>query len=486
MADLLEMSARYIDTGVADGSVNRVTLELSEIADRVAMVESFSHVVAFETDDGLVLFDTSLEAFGLRATAELRRWSGQPIHTIVYTHGHADHVGGARPLINEARDRNLPRPQVVGHELIPERFDRYDLTNGYNAIVNARQFRGMGMLGAGDESRPLFPTQWVRPSITYRDQMQLHIGGLDIELHHGKGETDDHTWAWLPDRRAACVGDFFTWVFPNAGNPQKVQRYPLEWARTLREIAAHNPELVLPAHGLPIAGAARIRTVLDDVATALEHLVSETLLLMNDGATLDQIIQTVRVPAGLLDKPYLQPTYDEPSFVIRNIWRLYGGWYDGNPSRLKPPADHALALEMVALVGGIQPLVRKALELRSEGRLDLAAHFIELAYLASPDDRDVHKARARIYKERRYEELSLMAQGIFGYAARESERRLEVLDEQAAAAEANDAGAAPDGNPEGAPSSDGETAPTEGARDGNGAAPASEPSAGSARRRWRR
>ena len=38
---------------------------------------------------------------------------------------------------------------------------------------------------------------------------------------------------------------------------------------------------------------------------------------------------------------YLRAIYDEPEFIIHNIWRLYGGWYDGNPSRLKPAPDAA-------------------------------------------------------------------------------------------------------------------------------------------------
>ena len=65
---------------------------------------------------------------------------------------------------------------------------------------------------------------------------------MRFELHHGRGETDDHAWVWVPSLRAACVGDFFIWVFPNAGNPQKVQRYPREWATTLRPIAAKGPD----------------------------------------------------------------------------------------------------------------------------------------------------------------------------------------------------------------------------------------------------
>ena len=70
-------------------------------------------------------------------------------------------------------------------------------------------------------------------------------------------------------------GDFLIWNFPNAGNPQKVQRYPIEWAAALREMIGHGPELLLPAHGLPIEGDERIARVLDDIATALEDLVDE-------------------------------------------------------------------------------------------------------------------------------------------------------------------------------------------------------------------
>lgn len=51
-----------------------------------------------------------------------------------------------------------------------------------------------------------------------------------------------------------CSGDFLIWHFPNADNPQKVQRYPDRWARALREMIARSLELLVPAHGLPIEG----------------------------------------------------------------------------------------------------------------------------------------------------------------------------------------------------------------------------------------
>ena len=186
---------------------------------------------------------------------------------------------------------------------------------------------------------------------------------------------------------------------------------------------AMEPELYLPAHGLPIEGRERIAGVLDDVAIALEGLVRDVLHLMNEGARLDDIVHTVRVPAELLAKPYLRPTYDEPEFVVRNIWRLYGGWWDGNPANVKPAADADIAAEVAALAGGAGRLADRARELAATD-VRLACHLVEWAVQAAPDDRDVHAARAEVYRLRRSGELSLMSKGIFGTAAAESEARL--------------------------------------------------------------
>ena len=428
MADLLGLSARFIDEGVYEGpgSVNRVTGELSEVADGIAVIEAFSHVVSFATDEGLVLFDTSLEAFGESVVKSLRSWKPLPFHTIAYTHGHIDHVGGAAALVEDAERRGDRPPRVVGHEALPDRFARYRRTNGYNAVINARQFggsRNVGKIGAmGPASGQAFgPERWISPDTTFRDRLELRVGDVDLELRHSKGETDDHLWAWLPKQRAICAGDFVTWVFPNAGNPQKVQRYPLEWAVALREMAGQDAELLLPAHGLPVGGRDRVRSVLLDLAGALEFLVGESLERMNAGERLDTLLHEVRLDDAVLDKPYLRPVYDEPEFVVRNVWRLYGGWYDGNPAHLKPAREVALAHEVASLAGGATALAKRGQELAASGDLRLACELVEWAGLAAPDDPTVHGIRAEVYLKRRKQELSLMSKGIYADAARRSQ-----------------------------------------------------------------
>jgi alkyl sulfatase BDS1-like metallo-beta-lactamase superfamily hydrolase len=221
----------------------------------------------------------------------------------------------------------------------------------------------------------------------------------------------------MPDARVVLTGDLFIWASPNCGNPQKVQRYPKDWARALREMAGLGAEILLPGHGLPILGAERVRDALSDSAELLEILHDETLAMMNAGATLDEIVHTVRAPDRLLERPYLRPVYDEPEFVVRNVWRLYGGWYDGNPARLKPPPDASLAAEVAAFAGSAEALARRALEVADGGDLRLAAQLTEWAAAADPDDRTAREALADIYRRRVDAESSTMAKGIFRWAA---------------------------------------------------------------------
>jgi glyoxylase-like metal-dependent hydrolase (beta-lactamase superfamily II) len=417
MADLLALSSRVIDSGDVDEPTNRVTNELSEVADGLAVVESFSHSVVLDAGDGLVAFDASHERTGSDVVAAIQGWSDTPVSHLVYTHGHADHVGGSPAFAAAYGDMT-----VVGHRNVDTRFDRYRYTNDWNVLINARQFGGVrGDFGMGGEAPDFIPPETARPNLVVDDHATIAVGDRTIQLHHARGETDDHLWAWMPEERWAFVGDFVIWNFPNAGNPQKVQRYPIEWAAALRDMAAHGPELLLPAHGLPIEGRDRIQRVLVDIAGALEHLVSEVVAMMNAGEVLDTIVHSVSVPDDVLARPYLRPLYDEPEFVVRNIWRQFGGWWDGAPSRLKPAPDAALAVELADLAGGAGVLIDRASQLSEAGEHRLASHLADLAAWAAADDAGVHAARAAVYRARRAAERSLMAKGIFAGAARDSE-----------------------------------------------------------------
>ena len=390
------------------------TGRLIAVAERTAFLPSFANVSAFETDEGLVLVDTGGILIAQSVHEQIRAWSDAPLHTAIYSHGHVDHVFGV-PFF-EAEGSGKPR--VVAHENVRKRFDRYALTAGYNAAINERQFQVQGLE---------WPTDYRYPDETYSDAHSFEVGGERFELTHAKGETDDHTWTWVPGRRVLCCGDLFIWATPNAGNPQKAQRYPREWAQALREMARLDAEVMLPGHGLPVVGADRVRAALEDTAAVLESICEQALELMNRGAPLDEVIHGVDPPAELVAKPYLKPVYDEPEFIVRNLWRLYGGWFDGNPAHLKPAPEAALATELAQLAGGADRLAARALELAADGagdtELRLAGHLAELALRADPRSEVTRDARAHVNERRADGATSTMARGIFRWAAADARRR---------------------------------------------------------------
>ncbi|MFI6598448.1 alkyl sulfatase dimerization domain-containing protein [Nonomuraea sp. NPDC050536] len=143
------------------------------------------------------------------------------------------------------------------------------------------------------------------------------------------------------------------------------------------------------------------------------------------GARLDAVVQEVKPPAHLDGRPYLRPHYDEPEFVVRNIWRLYGGWYDGNPANLKPAPDAVLAGAVAELAGGAGKVGEAALRALEAGDRRLAGHLAEMAVQAAPDDAGLHRIRAEVFAARARSEASLMAKGVFTWAANESRKRSE-------------------------------------------------------------
>jgi alkyl sulfatase BDS1-like metallo-beta-lactamase superfamily hydrolase len=370
----------------------------------------FSNSIIRDTNDGLIIVDPGADFDVYRKFEAVREVTNQKVHSVIFTHGHVDHVG-IKPYLDEIERNNLPAFRVIAHEAIKNRFDRYKLMESWNAYINLRQFRG-------DKGEPVFAKEFYYPDLTYQDELTLEIGGITILLKHSKGETDDHTWVYFEDTKMLCTGDLFIWGVPNAGNPQKVQRYAHNWASALREMESLNPEILCPGHGVPIIGRNRVKEALINTAFLLESLHSQTIELMNNGADLDSIIHTVKASENLLEKPYLKPIYDEPEFIVRNIWRLYGGWYDGIPSHLKPAPEIALANEIANLAGGSDKLADRALELLNNGELRLASHLAEWTWLSSPQDKSLSEIAAKVFIERAKRETSTMAIGIFLSAAR--------------------------------------------------------------------
>ena len=188
----------------------------------------------------------------------------------------------------------------------------------------------------------------------------------------------------------------------------------------------------MPGHGYPVFGAIRVRQVLNDTANYLQSFYDQTIAMMNAGAPLDEVIHTVKPPANLAEKPWLQAVYDEPEFIVRNIWRLEGGWYDGTPSNLKPATEAERAARSRRSRVASAPVIARANEKLAAGEVVLACHLADWAVAAAPDDKSAHEARMRDLRGARRSrgiddgawDLSLRGNRVGGQGGRRRRRRI--------------------------------------------------------------
>ncbi len=390
----------------------RLTLyaEPTEVAPGVLMHGAFINSYAVQTPDGLLLIDPGFAHLSDSLHQAVRAWSEAPLHTAVYTHGHADHAFGLAAFLRAGE-----RPQIVAQENCVARFHRYQMTHGWNARINQRQF---------SLPAPMFPDHFEWPTLTFRDSLTQRLGNLEVHYRAAKGETDDACWVWIPERRLLFTGDLIIWQAPNCGNPQKVQRYPLEWATALETMAGLDAEWLFPGHGLAVQGKDNVRTVLTDTARYLRVIIDQVLERMNAGQTPEEIFHGVEPDPELSTRAFLRANYDHPKFIVRNLLRLWGGWWNGNAADLLPATWGAQAEEIAKLAGGVGAVIRRGRELLAGGDPVMASHLAEWATRAEPQSPAAQELKRDVYARRLADAESLMAQGIFRAAMNDARKAL--------------------------------------------------------------
>ena len=385
------------------------------IAPGVHFLAGFGNTTILVGSEAVAVVDPGLFINGPRVVEELRAITDLPVRYVIYTHGHYDHAFGTPALLDDAEVRGHDAPDIVGHVNVARRFERYARTSGHLAQTYDLQFASWGP-GGGDVVRQ---ARYCPPTIAYEDRILLDgLGDLPLECRHGLGETDDHTWVWVPDRRVIVGGDFIVSSLPNAGTPFRVQRYVLEWAEALEAMAAVEPVAVVSGHGDVFTEDAT--EMLLTTSRALRWLDAEVVRRINDGQWQEQILSEVELPEELAASPYLQPLYGCQAFAVRDLLRRYMGWYDGNPSMLFPSTRAEVAREVVDLAGGTTAVLARVDELARGGAADQqrALHLVDFVIFADGDDvAGGHRRKADLLEARSAGERSFVASNVLRSAA---------------------------------------------------------------------
>jgi alkyl sulfatase BDS1-like metallo-beta-lactamase superfamily hydrolase len=416
-------------------SIGRDTSEAVRVVDSIWMAPGFGNTFLVTTPAGNVVVDTSLAANAPRHRELLRRVSDAPVRYILLTHGHGDHNGGVA-LWKEAGT------EVVAQKEYVELLHYQHRLRGFLGRRAAAQFQGLvrsesspaadsGSAGrqpgttakavADDEKADNYGAA-IDATTLFDEEHAFELGGLRFELYHTPGETYEHLTVWLPQLRAAFVGDNYYESFPNLYTLRGTKpRWALDYVESLDRVLALGPELVLPSHGQPIVGAAEVRTALTRYRDAILYVHDATVRGMNEGKDVFTLMREIRLPPEL----EVGERYGTIAWSVRGIYEGYAGWFDGNPASMYSTPPAAVYPELVRMAGGASAVAARALELIGAGSIVEGLHLADIALAADPGDRRALEARLRALESLAAKSSNSNERGWLRFGAGEAHRALE-------------------------------------------------------------
>ena len=229
---------------------------------------AYAYTAEGDPNTGVIIGDNAVMVIDTQATPvmaqdvirRIREVTDKPIQYVVLSHYHAVRVLGASAYQAE---------HIIASQ------DTYDLIVERGEADKASEIGRFPRLFRAVESVPPGLT-W--PTITFTGKMTIWLGKLEVQLLQlGRGHTKGDTVAWLPQEKILFSGDLVEFdATPYAGDA-----YFRDWPRTLDNIAALQPEKLVPGRGAALvtpeqvqAGLAGTRAFISDVYACVQEGVA--------------------------------------------------------------------------------------------------------------------------------------------------------------------------------------------------------------------
>ena len=317
--------------------------------------------IMVEGIDGNIIIDTADSVYEAEQIYRIfKKKNSNPIKAIIYTHNHGDHTFGAgfyntiqseKPIIIAHEDTDFYMQRILGiiNPIISERSTRM-----FGTIIDEDDFINVGIGASLNVGKSV--AGYVKPNQTFKDQLNLSIAGIDIELHHAPGETNDQLFVWLPKHKALMPGDNVYKTFPNLYTIRgTTHRNVIGWINSIDQMRALNADYIFPSHTLPILGG-DISPTLTIYRDGIQYVHDQTIRLMNKGFYPNEIVEMIKLPESIRNSPFLYEFYGTVRWSVRSIFNGYLGWFSGNPTDLDPLTNKEEATRFATIVGGNDPL----------------------------------------------------------------------------------------------------------------------------------
>jgi alkyl sulfatase BDS1-like metallo-beta-lactamase superfamily hydrolase len=372
----------------------------------------FGNTFLVVTPAGNVVVDTSLPTHAPRHKKLLQAENAGPVKYIILTHGHGDHTGGVA-LWKEAGTEIVAQAEHVEFMHYQKRLE------GFFARRNAAQF-GRPVPKVAAEAWAGNYGATIEPTILFDEHHEFTLGGLEFQVYHTPGETEDHLTVWIPRYKAAFIGDNFYKSFPNMYTLRGTQpRKALDYIKSLNAVLALRPEILLPSHGLPVRGNSEITRQLTRYRDAIQYVHDAVVKGMNAGKDVFTLMREIHLPQEL----DVGEAYGRLTWSIRGIYEGYAGWFDLNPATMYDQPAASIFPDLTSQAGGPDSLARLAQERLEGGRPVEALHLTNVVLAAAPAHAQALEIRLKVLETLKAQSVNTIERAWLDQAIGETKAR---------------------------------------------------------------
>src|SRR5678809_300522 len=220
------------------------TVSFDRLSDR-----AYAYTAEGDPNTGIVIGDDAVMVIDTQATPvmaqdvirHIRTVTDKPIEYVVLSHYHAVRVLGA--------SGNRPKHIIASR-------DTYDLIAERGEADMKSEIERFPRLFRAVESVP--GLTW--PTIVFDRRMTLMLGKLRVEIMQlGRGHTRGDTVVWLPRERILFSGDLVEYE----ATPYTGDAYLADWPDSLDNIAALQPQKLVPGRGAALMTPEAVKAGLD-------------------------------------------------------------------------------------------------------------------------------------------------------------------------------------------------------------------------------
>jgi alkyl sulfatase BDS1-like metallo-beta-lactamase superfamily hydrolase len=355
-------------------------IEIRKIAEDIYYATGVGNTIMINTAEGVVIFDTGLV---IQSAKQLRLLKEQvsdgPVHSIVLSHSHADHIGGTRLWVEEGS-------QIIAHRDFAEE-QRY-LTE-LEPYLHGRNRTLFPWIPEKPTDLEMMRYGGIEPTIIVDDDevYSFTLGGVEFQVIAAPGaEGADNIVLWLPQQKILFTGDFFGPQFPQFPNiftmrGEKVRK-PMEYVRSLDKLLLLDPEIVVPSHLDPTVGASDIRRGMERIRDAVQYVHDQVVAGMNAGKSVEELMKEIHLPAPL----YLVQNHGKVDWAVKSIWEYYATWFHFDSTTELYPVPAREVYSDLAEVAGPEALLSLGQNYLQQDRPVKALHVMEVALAGNPQN----------------------------------------------------------------------------------------------------